>query len=115
MIDFGTYLKSEREKRGWSGERLAEEIGTSQGNVSMYERGERVPRRGMVEKIAQSLGINSEPALIAAGFIPKNARRVVLPTGDVIEINPDDDEPQKTIDATAAFLAGWRARQTVKQ
>lgn len=53
---FGAWLKKQRTRRGWSSERFAEEIGISQGSVSLYERGQREPRdRATILLIADAL------------------------------------------------------------
>jgi transcriptional regulator with XRE-family HTH domain len=62
---FGAWLKDQRIKRGWSSERMAEELGLSQGAVSLYERGARHPKREKVVQIALSLGANPQEALDA--------------------------------------------------
>lgn len=70
-MTFGEWLRQSRERKGWSGERLAEEVETSQGNISMYERGQRTPRREMVVRLANALGTAPNPGLLAAGFSPE--------------------------------------------
>lgn len=62
---FGTWLKDQRVKRGWSSERMSEELGLSQGAVSLYERGARHPKREKVVQIAIALGANPQEALDA--------------------------------------------------
>lgn len=62
---FAAWLKSARAQKGWSGERLAEEVGTSQGTISMYERGLRHPHRERAVKIAEALGVDPRAALEA--------------------------------------------------
>ena len=126
--EFGEWLKNARERQELSMRQLAlivppdeaeSEDAISAATISRLESGERNPSRRMVLRLAAALKVDPSDGLRLSGYANetdrRNTRRVVLPTGDVIEINPDDDEPQRTIDATAAFLAGWRARQTVKQ
>lgn len=62
---FATWLKRARANKGWSGERLAEEIGTSQGTISMYERGQRHPHRERAVLLASALGEDPREALEA--------------------------------------------------
>lgn len=67
---FSAWLRNAREQKGWSGERLAEEVRTTQGNISQYERGDRTPRRKRIVEIATALGMPADDALIAAGYLP---------------------------------------------
>ncbi|MDY5327006.1 MAG: helix-turn-helix transcriptional regulator [Gemmiger sp.] len=43
MATFPERLRSLRNEKGWSQQRLAEELGLSKSSVNMYERGEREP------------------------------------------------------------------------
>jgi transcriptional regulator with XRE-family HTH domain len=62
---FGAWLRAARLSKGWSGEKLALEIGASQGNVSMYERGIRRPQASRISQIAQVLGADLRQAMEA--------------------------------------------------
>lgn len=62
---FGGWLRSARRRKGWSGEMLAAEIGTSQGNISLYERGLRFPHRERAVALAEALGADPREALRA--------------------------------------------------
>jgi transcriptional regulator with XRE-family HTH domain len=63
--NFGKWLRAARRKKGWSGELLAVEIGTSQGNISLYERGLRHPHRERAVELATALGADPREALQA--------------------------------------------------
>lgn len=43
MATFAERLKSLRREKGWSQQRLADELDLSKSSVNMYERGEREP------------------------------------------------------------------------
>lgn len=60
MGNFGTTIKSLREKKGLSREELAEMVGVSISSIQMYENGERVPRDGVKIKIAEVFNTSVE-------------------------------------------------------
>lgn len=62
---FAAWLRSARLSKGWTGERLAEAVETSQGTISMYERGQRFPHRERAVELANALGAPPEDALEA--------------------------------------------------
>ena len=105
---FGEWLKRARESKAWSGERLAQEVGTSQGNISMYERGLRTPRRDMVKRIAAMLEMSENDALRAAGFAPEDEiRRVLAPdTQEMLRLYEGLPSPLRdSLRRTAADIA----------
>ena len=52
MASFAERLKSLRKEKGWSQQRLADELKISKSSVNMYERGEREPSFETMEAIA---------------------------------------------------------------
>ena len=52
MATFAERLKSLRREKGWSQQRLADELELSKSSVNMYERGEREPGFETMEAIA---------------------------------------------------------------
>lgn len=62
---FGRWLKSARQKKGWSGEMLAAAVETSQSMISAYERGFRHPHRERAAELATALGADPREALEA--------------------------------------------------
>lgn len=54
---FAVILRTEREKRGWTLEQMAEYLGTKKQVLSRYERGERNPKLITAALFAQKLGI----------------------------------------------------------
>ena len=53
-------LRRERELRGWSQEKVAEEVGTTQKIVSRWERGESIPVPYYRERLVALFGKNAE-------------------------------------------------------
>lgn len=62
---FGRWLKTARQRKGWSGEMLAAAVETSQSMISAYERGFRSPRREKAVELAEALGADPREALEA--------------------------------------------------
>lgn len=58
-------IKEHRKAKGWTLDRLAEEVGTSKGYLSDIERGNRTASVTMLRDIAAALGIK-EQELFAA-------------------------------------------------
>ena len=57
MATFAERLKSLRREKGWSQQRLADELDLSKSSVNMYERGEREPGFETMEAIASILSL----------------------------------------------------------
>lgn len=68
-------LKDEREKRGWSQARVAEQIGTDAVNVSRWERGHSTPSPYFREKLCQLYGKNAQDL----GFLDRRPKEVNWP------------------------------------
>ncbi len=74
--NFNENLKNARERKGMSQKDVAEEIGVAKSTYSLYESGNREPNVKTIKKIADALnvsaddllGLNDEPATIAAHF-----------------------------------------------
>ena len=65
MATFAERLKSLRREKGWSQQRLADELELSKSSVNMYERGERIPRDQIKKRIAQYFGQSVEEIFFA--------------------------------------------------
>lgn len=65
MATFAERLKSLRREKGWSQQRLADELDLSKSSVNMYERGERIPRDQIKKRIAQYFGQSVEEIFFA--------------------------------------------------
>jgi len=65
----GEAIRSLREKRGLTQERLAQDAGVTTGTISLLERGQSNPAWGTVKAIAGGLGVEVvEVARVAAKF-----------------------------------------------
>ena len=83
MATFAERLRSLRQEKGWSQQRLAEELKLSKSSVNMYERGEREPGFETMEALADLFHVDMnylygrtenrfvQPAPAAAGRIPQ--------------------------------------------
>ena len=58
MATFAERLKSLRREKGWSQQRLADELDLSKSSVNMYERGEREPGFETMEAIADLFNVD---------------------------------------------------------
>lgn len=58
MATFSARLKSLRQEKGWSQQRLADELKLSKSSVNMYERGEREPGFETMETIADLFNVD---------------------------------------------------------
>lgn len=79
--EFRRQLKTLREERRWSQERLADQAGMDHSLVSRLEGGQRTPTRDAVEKLARGLELladGKDRLLIAAGYFPDHAESVLF-------------------------------------
>src|SRR5579859_5766494 len=77
-----TLLRQERERRGWSQSRLAEEIGATSDMVSRWERGERGVDYIYQEKLCNLFGKNTvELGILEEGQAEQSPTRASIPTG----------------------------------
>lgn len=60
MATFPERLKSLRSEKGWSQQRLADELKLSKSSVNMYERGEREPGFETMEAIADTFNVDMD-------------------------------------------------------
>lgn len=82
MATFSERLKSLRSEKGWSQQRLADELNLSKSSINMYERGEREPGFETMEAIADTFNVDmdylygrtdvkiAEPIQFNAGTVP---------------------------------------------
>lgn len=63
----GSRIRQAREAKGWSQAQLARELpGSTDGpSISRYERGEVLPRPGMLDALADALGVDTSFFLVA--------------------------------------------------
>ena len=60
MIIFAEKLKEARSIKGWNQEELADKIGLSQGAISQFEKGLRIPTPANIEKFANILEVSKD-------------------------------------------------------
>ena len=60
MATFSERLKSLHSEKGWSQQRLADELNLSKSSVNMYERGEREPGFETMEAIADTFNVDMD-------------------------------------------------------
>lgn len=81
-------LRFEREKRGWSQRRVAEQLDTSEDMVSRWERGERTPIPFFQEKLCNLFGKNAvELGFIENKFLLVNQENIFSSTLDNNTVN----------------------------
>jgi uncharacterized membrane protein/DNA-binding XRE family transcriptional regulator len=96
-------LKQEREQRGWSQARVAEQIGTDPGTISRWERGFSSPSPFFRERLCQLYGRTAgELGLLEQGQTNDTT---------VEEANLDVD----TIEETESFAAGPQSADTFEE
>ena len=89
-------IKKYRKIRGFSQENLAEKAGTSTTHIGMVEIGKKFPSVGMMENIAEALGIDT-PELFNTGtvvFISQNNKSVERLYKEIID---DFHQFEKTV------------------
>jgi uncharacterized membrane protein/DNA-binding XRE family transcriptional regulator len=109
-------LREARERRGWSQERVAEQIGTTMVNVSRWERGYSTPSPYFREKLCQLYGKEAQEL----GFLKHyEQKELVQQTTSVSEPVPtflgepqnisDKEKPNRTsrILACSGYLFLW--------
>ena len=86
MATFSERLKSLRQEKGWSQQRLADELKLSKSSVNMYERGEREPGFETMETIADLFNVDmnylyghtdikiADPVALLAEGVDRNGR-----------------------------------------
>lgn len=58
MSSFSEVFKKLRTKKGWTQEEIAERLGVSRPSIAGYESKDRVPRKEMLNKIADLFGVS---------------------------------------------------------
>lgn len=60
MKNFAEKLREARLNKGWNQEDLAKAMGLSQGAISQFEKGLRIPTPANIEKISQMLEVSRD-------------------------------------------------------
>lgn len=100
-------IKEAREARGWTQERLAQTVGTTQQTIQRWESGEVDPKSGKVMSISAALGITvsfimgtdqpelseDEKRLVELyRSMPKTSREKMLAFAEISAVVYDDDD-----------------------
>ena len=72
----GKQLRIEREAAGLSLAALGEKVKATKGYLSRLESGKTKPSAQMLERIANTLGIDPSPLYILAGYLPKDVEQI---------------------------------------
>ena len=128
MATFKERLKALRTEKGWSQQRLADELEISKSSVNMYERGEREPSFETMEAIADIFNVDMDylygrtdvkianpvtPAksTIPPGFQPMPEMTTVPIVGRIACGTPILAE--QNIEGSACMPARWRATSSL--
>jgi transcriptional regulator with XRE-family HTH domain len=68
---FAAFITRRRKKLGLSAPQLAEEVGVTKSNVSVWESGQFLPKLNVLERLAQALEVSYEE-LLAKGNYPRH-------------------------------------------
>ena len=71
---FSPWLRKQLARREWTPADFARRLHASEGTVSHWLRGERLPRPSSCERIADALGLPYEEVMQRAGYLPANER-----------------------------------------
>ncbi|WP_275788228.1 helix-turn-helix domain-containing protein [Pararhizobium gei] len=74
---FGANVRHHRKAKGWTLERLADEVGVTQETIGKIERGKAAPLFDTAEKIAAALDVPAT-ALFGANALPGTGERARL-------------------------------------
>jgi transcriptional regulator with XRE-family HTH domain len=94
---FSPWLRHQLQRREWTPADFARRLNASEGTVSHWLRGERLPRPSSVDRIAEALGLPLEDVMRRAGYLPPEQR------------SPDDaykDEIKALIDGIPVSVLG---------
>lgn len=80
---FGEKLKTERKKKGWSQEELAEKLFVSRQSVSKWENGQNYPSIEIIIKVSDLFGVTIDELLRSDGELTKkvikDSKRLAYP------------------------------------
>lgn len=90
-------LRRERQLRGWSQQKIAELVGTSEDVVSRWERGERKPSPFFQEKFCVLYGKNAEELGFIQPYLNQSSTAITLVTDINQAINERLDQAESII------------------
>jgi transcriptional regulator with XRE-family HTH domain len=99
--EFGTLLKSLREKNSVSQSKLAERADFDHSYVSRLESGARMPTRDAVDRLGEALRLEQpqlDSLLAAAGFLPHDVSSLLSSEpviGEVLDFLQDEAVPSE--------------------
>jgi transcriptional regulator with XRE-family HTH domain len=97
--EFGSLLKTLRERHGVSQSKLAERADFDHSYVSRLESGARMPTREAVARLGTAMGLEQgalDSLLASAGFLPKDVTSLLSnepALGEVLEMLQDESVP----------------------
>lgn len=125
MSSFSDRLKHLRTDKGWSQQRLAEELDLSKSSINMYERGEREPSFETLESIADIFNVDMnylygksdiknalQSSEIPPGFHPLPQLDFVPLVGRIACGEPITAE--ENLEGTVGVPSEWRATFTLR-
>ncbi|QBD75012.1 helix-turn-helix domain-containing protein [Ktedonosporobacter rubrisoli] len=107
-------IRRERQLRGWSQQKVAELVGTSEDVVSRWERGERKPSPFFQEKLCMLYGRSTEEL----GFIPPSLNMFTATTTQMEDIHVIDerlDQAESIINLSWEAWFASRPKQVVRE
>jgi len=78
MLQLGQRLKAARLACGLPQAHLAKHLGVSKGYISRIERGKARPTESTIRHLAEAYGIDADPLLILAGYLPRDVREILM-------------------------------------
>ena len=97
--EFGSLLKTLRERHGVSQSKLAERADFDHSYVSRLESGARMPTREAVDRLGTAMGLDQgalDALLASAGFLPRDVTSLLSnepALGEVLEMLQDESVP----------------------
>ena len=98
-MEFGSLLKTLRERHNVSQSKLAERADFDHSYVSRLESGARMPTREAVDRLGTAMGLDHgalDALLASAGFLPKDVTSLLSnepALGEVLEMLQDESVP----------------------
>lgn len=113
-MKFNERLKSIREEKGLTQQQLSDRSGVSVRTIQNYESGSYSPRFGIVDKLAEALGVTSPELLGQSGMLvaeaadkggSKNAREMSKLVEEVVGMFAGGTLPKEDRDAYMAAIS----------
>src|SRR4028119_2487433 len=92
MPTLGDVIRKARHTKGWTQEKLAEEIGVNPGYIGQIETGVvKLPSAGKLELLERALGVSRADMLRAAGLLGPEEQIDILAELHLIVALPNDE------------------------